>query len=242
MTFISDSYACRKDMGTHRAFRELVDHARRVSKNYTAPCWAIKMDIKKFFDSVNHEILKKILRERIGDHRLLQLLDQIIDSFDVTPGNGMPLGNLTSQLFANVYMDPLDKFVKHKLNASHYLRYADDFLLLGQNPEELIGYFVEITRFLRERLDLNVHPTKSTLRKLNWGIDFVGYVARPHHSVPRARTVRRIDRILTRHMRDDPDKIKYSVPSYIGYLCHVRSQKLIKHLVGIAAAADKGGT
>lgn len=230
-TFISDSYACRKNMGTHRAFRELADQARQVSKNYTQPCWALKCDIRKFFDSVDHQILKTMLRERVGDKRMFRLLSQIIDSFSVLPGKGMPLGNLTSQLFANVYMDRFDKFVKHKLNALHYLRYADDFILLGQDPKELMGYFVEINRFLRERLALNVHPNKVTLRKLSWGLDFVGYVARPHHSVPRVRTVQRIKRILLRQARTDPGRNEKSLPSFLGYLGHVRSEKVASELI-----------
>ncbi|MEK7170888.1 MAG: reverse transcriptase/maturase family protein [Patescibacteria group bacterium] len=229
-TFISDSYACRKNMGTHRAFHELADHARQVSRNYTQPCWALKCDIKKFFDSVDHQILKLMLRERIGDTRMFHLLGQIIDSFAVLPGKGMPLGNLTSQLFANIYMDPFDKFVKHKLNALHYLRYADDFILLSQNPEELMGYFVEISRFLRERLALNVHPNKITFRKLSWGLDFVGYVVRPHHNVPRNKTVRRIKRAVN---RSDLDQLEKTLPSYIGHLSHARSGVTIRELISL---------
>ena len=144
----------------------------------------------------------------------------------------MPLGNLTSQLFANVYMDPLDKFVKHRLGAKYYLRYSDDFLLLGASPSELLGYFVEVARFVRQELDLTIHPAKTTLRTLHQGIDFVGYVARPHHNLPRRRTVKRIKRKIEaiQISKQDPEVFNATIQSYLGYLSHVRSNRLTKDL------------
>lgn len=231
-TFISDSYSCRTNKGTHKAFGQVVRYARKISKNYTCPCWGLKADIKKFFDSISHNILKKRLAERIGDQKLITLLNQIIDSFSFSPGRGMPLGNLTSQLFANVYMDPLDKFVKHRLGAKYYLRYSDDFLLLGASPSELLGYFVEVARFVRQELDLTIHPAKTTLRTLHQGIDFVGYVARPHHNLPRRRTVKRIKRKIEaiQISKQDPEVFNATIQSYLGYLSHVRSNRLTKDL------------
>jgi RNA-directed DNA polymerase len=222
-TFISDSYSCRDDKGTHRAFQQLVRMARKVSANYTGPCWAIKMDIKKFFDSIDHKILLKLLAQRINDRQLMDLLKMIIGSFEFSPGKGMPLGNLTSQLFANVYMDPLDKFVKHWLKAKYYLRYADDFLILSSSPEELMGYFVEINTFLKERLKLQIHQNKTSLRKLSQGIDFAGYVALPHYQVPRHRTVKRIFKKINSASNEELEK---ALPSYFGYIQHASSQKI----------------
>ena len=219
-TFIFDSYSCRNEKGTHRAFLRLVHFARKISRNYTSPCWALKMDIKKFFDSVDHEILIRLLTERIGDPKLLCLLKQIVHSFEFSPGKGMPLGNLTSQLFANIFLDPLDKFVKHRLKAKYYLRYADDFLILADNPEELMGYFVEINQFLKTVLKLQIHPNKVHLRRLSWGIDFVGYVALPHYFLPRNKTVRRIWRQID----------KTNASSYFGHLSHVNSYELVRNL------------
>lgn len=226
-TFIHDSYSCRDKKGTHKAFRRLVKMARTVSRNYTGPCWAIKMDIRKFFDSVDHEILMELLGARIADRRLLALLGVIIDSFHHTPGKGMPLGNLTSQLFANVYLDPLDKFVKHRLRARFYLRYADDFLIVGPDADELLGYFVEIHTFLKEKLKLSIHPDKVILRKLGWGIDFVGYVALPHYQLPRRKTVRRIVRAV---QAADAEQLSLALPSYLGYLQHAQSYRLMAAL------------
>lgn len=222
-TFINDSYSCRAGKGTHRAFQQLVRYARKVSLNNKAPCWAIKMDIKKFFASVDQEILIGLLAERIDDPELVALLELVVRSFEHSPGKGMPLGNLTSQLFANVYMDSLDKFVKHKLKAKYYLRYADDFLVLSSDPSQLLGYFVEMNSFLKEKLRLQIHQNKTSLRKLSQGIDFVGYVALPHYQIPRHKTVKRI---VGKVRQSSADQLEKSLPSYLGYLSHAKSRKI----------------
>ena len=185
------------------------------------------MDIRKFFDSVSHAILLDLLAERIEDAKLFDLLKQIIHGFEFSPGKGMPLGNLTSQLFANIYLDPLDQFVKHHLKAKYYLRYADDFMVLADRPDELMGFFVEINRFVKDRLKLKIHPDKVSLRKLSWGIDFVGYVALPHYNLPRHKTVKRI---IHRVADASEDELAKSLPSYLGYLEHASSFKLINKL------------
>lgn len=125
-TFIFDSYSCRENKGTHKGVKRLEKFARIVSKNYTRDCWALKLDIKKFFASVDHNILMNLLKRKINDPDILWLLKEVIDSFP----KGIPLGNLTSQVFANIYMNELDQFIKHKLKIKYHLRYADDFLVL----------------------------------------------------------------------------------------------------------------
>lgn len=222
-TFIYDSYSCRTGKGTHKGFERVAKMAGKVSKNYTQPCWALKCDIRKFFDSIDHRILFKLLAERIEDRKVLWLLSQIIRGFEKSPKKGMPLGNLTSQLFANVYMNPLDQFVKHRLKAKHYVRYADDFLVLSINPDELMGYFVEMNCFLKNNLKLTLHPNKITLRKLSWGIDFVGYVAKSHHAVPRRRTVDRMRGAIS-HPKS-LEKLPATLTSYLGYLSHVSAAR-----------------
>ena len=232
-TFIYDSYSCRNNKGTYKAFARLIDLTRKVSGNYTRPCWALKLDIRKFFDSVDHEILMDLLKARIVDEQLLKLLRNIIDSFEHSPDKGMPLGNLTSQLFANIYLDPLDKFVKRKLKVKYYLRYADDFTLLDTDLDRLLGYLIEINRFLKDNLELTLHPGKIILRKLNWGIDFVGYIALSHYNLPRKSTVKRIFRTLTHDMQNnaDLDKSEQSLNSYLGYLKYVNAYNLSQELV-----------
>ena len=224
-TFIFDSYSCRNKKGTHRAFNRLVTFTHQVSRNYTRPCWALKLDIKKFFDSIDHHILRRLLRERITDPDLLHHLYMIIGSFEFSPGKGMPLGNLTSQLFANVYMDPLDNCIKHELKVKHYLRYADDFMILSTDPHYLLGCLVEIDVLLKAKLKLRIHPSKVTLRKLSEGIDFVGYVALPHYQLPRRKTVKRLLRNLKVANATDIEK---SLPSCLGHLGHVCTNKLLK--------------
>lgn len=231
-TFIHDSYSCRVGKGTHRAFEQLVTYVRKVSCNYSEPCFALKLDIRKFFNSIDHQVLLGLLRKRLSDPGLLMLLEKIIRSFEHSPGKGLPLGNLTSQLFANVYLDPLDKFVKHRLQVRYYLRYADDFLILSSSEEELMGYFVEIWRFLKEELKLELHPNKISLRKFAQGIDFVGYMALPHYNLPRRKTVQRMFRNLERV--SDLEKLPKVLESYLGYLGHANSwtlkQALLKDL------------
>lgn len=162
----------------------------------------------------------------------MALLGRIVDSFEVLPGKGMPIGNLTSQLFANVYMDPLDKFVKHKMKLRHYLRYADDILLLSDNPGELMGSFLVIARYLNKALRLKVHPDKIVLRKLDWGIDFVGYVALPHYQLPRRKTASRIFKKVTQLI--DQEQLERALPSYLGYLAHADSYEFRQKVVNAA--------
>ncbi len=230
-TFIYDSYSCRKNKGTHRAFSRLSNLTRKISGNYTKPCFALKLDIRRFFDSINHKILMNLLKQRIDDEWLLNLLQNIIDSFEHSPGHGMPLGNLTSQLFANVCLGPLDKFAKHKLKAKYYLRYADDFMFLSDSPDELLGYLIEINQFLKTNLNLNIHPNKIHFRKLNWGIDYVGYVTLPRYSIPRKKTVKRIFKKIRQLLKKgELDKLTKAIPSYLGYLQHTNSYRLRSQL------------
>lgn len=241
-TFIFDSYSCRDGKGTHKAFERIVSVARKVSKNYTCTCWALKFDIRKFFDSVDHVTLFNLLSDRINDRELLHLLDEIIGSFSMSEGKGMPLGNLTSQLFANVYLDPLDKFIKHELKASNYLRYADDMILLGDNPSELLGYLIEINAFARDKLKLRIHPFKTTLRKLSWGIDFVGYVALPHYTLPRKKTVNRLFRRTLSKIGEGPKQVKPTLASHIGYLSHPSAYNLSLGLIALTCAKVRRNT
>lgn len=238
-TFIFDSYSCRVGKGTHKVFERLTGVARSVSKNYTEPCWALKFDIKKFFDSIDHIILFNLLSDRISDRDLLHLLDEIISSFSMLEGKGMPLG---SQLFANVYLDPLDKFIKHHLRAKHYLRYADDMILLGTDPHELLGYFIEINTFVKEKLKLQIHPNKTTLRKLSWGIDFVGYVALPHYTLPRKKTLKRAQKYTLLKIEQGPNEVKPSLVSYIGYLSHAHAYAVSRNLILLTCAKIRKNT
>lgn len=158
-TFVADSFSCRIGKGTHRALKRFRALAYRVSQNNTRTCWVLKGDIKKFFASIDHATLMGILRSYIADSEIIWLLDEVIGRFFSTvPSVGLPLGNLTSQLFANIYLNELDQFVKHQLKAKHYIRYADDFVIFSDQHEWLGASVSKIAIFLREHLRLELHP------------------------------------------------------------------------------------
>lgn len=191
--FIADSFSCRNNKGTHKALDRFRSFARRASHNHTRTAWVLKCDIRKFFASIDHGTLLQLLDERMEDKRITCLLGQVIGSFSTTrPGVGLPLGNLTSQLFANVYMNELDQFVKHFLKAEHYIRYADDFVLLSPDKAYLEAALDVIQQFLRHRLRLHLHPQKVTITTVASGVDFLGWIHFPDHRVLRASTKRRV--------------------------------------------------
>jgi len=174
-TFYAHSYSCRKDKGTHKAVEAFVKLSRKASKNNSSKLFVLKCDIKKFFASVDHQVLTNILSQKIHDPDLITLLDEIIGSYHTEglPKVGMPIGNLTSQLFANIYLNPLDQYLKHELKVQYYIRYADDFVVLSDNIQYLEELLQKIKCFLSERLKLSLHPNKITIRNYYLGIDFV---------------------------------------------------------------------
>ena len=165
-SFIYDSYACRNDKGTHKA----VDRAQSFLR---ANRFCLHGDVKKYFYSINHDILKGILRMRIEDGNLLWLLDKIVDS--AVSLRGLPIGNLTSQFFANLYLSELDYFVKFDLCRCYYLRYMDDFLVFSKDKKELSEVKVKIRGFLENSLSLNLHEGKSQIYSTKSGIKFLGF-------------------------------------------------------------------
>lgn len=220
--FISDSYSCRKDKGAHRAIERFRIFAYQVSKNHRHTCWALKCDIRKFFASVDHQILFSILERYIPDEHLQALIAEIASSFHSTQtGKGLPLGNLTSQLLVNIYMNEFDQFVKHKLKAKHYVRYADDFVIMSTDRAWLEGLIPQIAQFLHERLALSLHPDKLFIQTLASGIDFLGWVHFPGHRVLRTTTKRRMLRNTMGLEKDSP-----TVRSYLGMLSHGNGEKL----------------
>lgn len=228
--FIYDSYSCRLDKGTHKGVEKLGKLARKVSKNYTQECWSLKCDIKKFFASVDHGILLSLLKSKIKDSDIIWLLKEILDSFHSENGEkkGIPLGNLTSQIFANIYMNELDQFVKHQLKVKYYLRYADDFIFLSTDKKLLESYVDPIRQFISDYLKLELHPNKIIFRKLKWGIDFLGYVTLPHYRLPRAKTRQRI--FKQSKIKSGSPNFNQSFQSYLGYFSHASSYKLTQKL------------
>jgi RNA-directed DNA polymerase len=190
--FIADSYSCRVGKGTHRGAARLHYFLRTELAKRRGTVFALKCDIRKFFDSVDHGILISLLREYVADVDTLRLLAIIIRSFSITPAVGLPLGNVTSQLFANIYLHELDCFLKYELRVDTYVRYSDDFAVVGNDPLQL-RFVAEIARyFLKNRLNLDLHEKKLVIRKYLQGVDFLGYVLFPCHKVIRTRTKRRM--------------------------------------------------
>lgn len=183
--FIYDSYSSRLRKGTHRAIERFNFFGRKVSRNNTKTVWVLKCDARKFFASIDQLVLKNILKRDIQDSDVIWLLGQVIDSFQTenSLALGLPLGNLTSQLLINVYMNEFDQFVKHILKIKFYIRYADDFVILSTDKDYLVNLLLEIEVFLKEKLKLTLHPSKVSIKTLASGIDFLGWVNFPEHRV-----------------------------------------------------------
>ena len=232
--FIFDSYSSRMRKGTHAANDRLSNFAKKLSQNGTKTVWLLKCDIRKFFDSVDHDVLLGLCRAKIEDPRVLDLLENIISSFETRPCKGIPLGNLTSQLFANLYLDSLDNHVKRTLRVKHYIRYTDDFVFLSRDRKELERLLPQVTDFLRDHLLLDMHPDKVIFRRWHEGVDFLGFVHFPHFSVVRPKTVRRMFRKLAKRLREigddeqDRARLEQSKQSYLGVLSHGRSKCLAR--------------
>ena len=187
--FYAHSYACLRERGTHRAMRTLAEWITEDKDSYFLKC-----DIRKFFPSIDRNILMKIIERSIGDEKILRLFAKLIHS---APGEGgIPIGNLTSQTFANVYMNELDQFVKRKLRVPKYIRYMDDFVLLAENKAQAIQYRDTLEIFLRDELHLCLSPEKVNVGPVKEGLSFVGYCLRPHSVRVRGASLRRIQKKL----------------------------------------------
>ena len=223
--FIYDSYSCRYFKGTHRALNRLKQFVWQVSESNSRTCWILKCDIQKFFASIDQAILIEIMKRHITDFDIIWLIEKVVESFASTgPGKGLPLGNLTSQLLANVYMNEFDQFVKHELKQPHYIRYADDFVFMHHDKGVLMEVLSEVQDFLEERLKLTLHPNKIFLKTASSGVDFLGWVHFPHHRILRTTTRRR----MMKHLSGNPSK--ESTASYLGMLGHGNTYKIREHI------------
>ena len=238
-TFIFHSFSCRLGKGAHSGIEHLQKILRQVSCNNTRPCFVLKMDILRFFDSIDHKILKSLIRKRIKEGKFLRLTEHIIDSFEIKKKSrktGLPLGNVTSQIFANIYLNELDNFIKQKLRKKNYLRYCDDFVIVSNCETELKELIPSIQKFLNDKLFLNLHPKKIILRKLSQGVDFLGYILFFNHRLLRTRTKQRMHkRLRENHYKYLNCKIESShmeqcLQSYLGMLSHANHYDLAQAL------------
>lgn len=208
--FIYDSYASRQGKGTLAAIKRYETFQRKLTRNgmlvknarnnNDVVGYALKCDIRHYFDTVDHDILLRIISRRVTDEDVLWLVRTILDHHHSdTPGKGMPLGNWTSQFFANIYLNELDQHVKHHLHATHYIRYVDDFVIMDRSAALLAAHQRAIKDFLGT-IKLALHPTKCQIIPLRRGLSFLGFRIFYHHKLPRYRNIRAIRRRLDTHL------------------------------------------
>lgn len=222
--YTADTYACIKGRGGHLARHNIMKAMRRDPQG-TKYC--LKIDIRKYYPSVDRETLKGILRRKFKDVRLLALLDEIIDS-----APGLPIGNYLSQTLANVYLAYFDHYVKERLGARYYFRYVDDIVVLSDDKEKLRSIFSAMRTYLGGRLHLEIKPNWQIFPVEARGLDFLGYVFRHGYVLLRKRIKRNIFRALA-HLRKvckTTKEIRLAVGSYIGWLKYTNSRNLTNTL------------
>lgn len=251
--YIEDSYGCIPGRGSLSAMQKLKYWLEKVDRQEDENWYYLKLDISKYFYRVSHRVLKKVLAKKIKDQRLLDVLYRIIDCqhtpFGLPPGKnpedvpledrlfdvGMPIGNLLSQMFANIYLDMLDQFCKRVLGIRYYIRYMDDVIILGNDKLQLREWKERIGVFLETELELNLN-NKTCIRPIGQGIEFVGYRVWANQVIIRKSTTLRIKRSLkgVRKLYAEGkmsfEKVTETFRCYIGMLQHTDSQALIDKL------------
>lgn len=222
--FYYHSYACRKGKGLHEASATLQKWIRHNSYG-GQKVYVLKCDIKSYFQSIDHAVLKEALRRVVKDDDLMWLTDVIIDSTGTEVG--IPIGNLSSQLFANFYLDALDKFVKEEIRALYYIRYMDDFLILSRDKDFLRDAWRAIDDFVADKLHLALNP-KTTIVCAKNGIDFCGYRHWADHTKVRKRSVKSIYRAIRGYERGaiPPERFDRVLQSWLGHIAHADTYHL----------------
>ena len=229
------SYSVRVGKGTHRG----VDYMQAALRQMSArgrDVWILKCDIRRYFPSIRHDVLMQLIARHIRCERTLTLLERIVDSAgeldaEVNARRGVPIGNLTSQFFANVYLTPLDRFVKHELRVRWYVRYMDDWCIVGHDKRELLRAKATLVEFLWDTLSLRLHP-KSQVFPLAQGVNFLGYRVWPTHRLLRKSSVKRMRRKLKVFARKYAEgemefgEINATVQSWLGHAQHANSFRL----------------
>ncbi|MFH1358388.1 MAG: reverse transcriptase domain-containing protein [archaeon] len=233
--FIYDSHANRIGKGTLKAIGRFDKFKKIVSKNNTRECFVLKADIKHYFEEIDHQILINIIKRKIKDEKVIWLIEKILVVNKKT--KGMPLGNLTSQFFANLYLNELDQFVKHKLRAKYYIRYVDDFVILHESKKQLKQWKTEINNFLIDKLKLELHPSKSDVLKLSSGINFLGFRIFYNYKLVRKSNLKNFERKFNklRILFDEGvirrEKALRSLEGWLAYCSYANTYKYKKHLI-----------
>ncbi len=222
--FISQSYSSIKGKGIHGAWK----HIRRDLKNRKQTQYCLKMDITKFYPSIDHHIMKQIIRKKIKDEKLLALLDGIIDS-----APGMPIGNYLSQFLANLYLSYFDHWLKEVKRVKYYYRYADDLIILGDNKQDLHLLRIDIQAYLSENLKLKLKSNYQVFPIVSRGIDFIGYVFFHTHTMLRKRIKKNFCRCVAKLNRKVMTAKDYRIKicSWLGWCKYCNSKNLIKTII-----------
>ena len=233
--FINDSYACIEGGGTHRAAKRIRHYLAKARWQYGERAHIIKLDIRKYFHTIDRTVLKRILRKKLKCRRTLWLLDTIIDS---SPGElGLPLGNVTSHILANIYLNELDQWVKRRLRAKYYVRYMDDACLVVPDKAAASLVMEAIKEYLRRHLQLEANPDKTKLFPLAQGVNMVGYKIWPTHMLLRNDSKKRIKRKLKampglyREGKMTKEKAEQMVNSWLGHAQHANSYSFIQKIL-----------
>lgn len=238
---IYDNAACRLGKGTHFAIRRLSKFLHEFYNRHGTSGWFLKCDIRKFFDNIDHETLKMKLRKAFNDEDVLALLDKLIDSYESSPGKGLPLGNQTSQWFAIYYLDGIDRLIKENFRIKYYTRYMDDFVIVHHDKEYLKYILSVMTEYLRDELGL-LFNSKTEIFPIKNGVDYLGwhfYLTDSGKVIRRVRnnTKRKYKRKLRSFQNAldkgsaDIEKIKKVMASYSAHLSHGHTYKLQKKIV-----------
>jgi len=238
-SFIADSCACIPGRGTLYASKRLESKIRSITHNWARPAWYLKCDFANFFVAIKKPVLRAQLAERIHEPWWMWLTDVILfhdprsnveikstasllervpahkSLFNAPDDTGLPIGNLSSQFFANVHLNALDQFAKHQIKAKHYIRYVDDFVLLHESREWLAQAHAKIEAFVSERLCAQLNPRKTIIQQVDRGVDFVGHVIKPWCTTTRQRTV---STAIDRTLQAEADELVSRANSYFGLL------------------------
>lgn len=224
--FIYDTYACRKDKGSHRAVNRFTAYCRKNK-------YALKCDVKSYFASIDHDVLFEMIIKKIKDPDVLWLIKLIIGS---TPFPGIPIGNLASQIFANLYLNGLDHYLKETIKCKHYIRYMDDLIVFG-NDKEMLNEIKDAVEEHLKSLRLELHPNKSQIYLTKKGVCFLGYKVYPTHRLVIRKNIKRLRQRIKRYFWAlrlgliNHQKILCSVQSWLGYAIHADSFDLRKGIL-----------
>lgn len=236
-SFIFDSYACIDGKGTHKCVDRISHFIRKAKWEYGEDAYIIKLDIKKFFYSIDRDILKSILPKKIRCKKTIDLIFKIIDSAELISPLGLPLGNTLSQICANIYMNELDQYYKRKLSLKYAVRYMDDMIIIVKNKDIARDVFKKINAFVEDELHLQLNKNKSKIFPINQGVNAVGYKIYATHRLLRNDSKKKIKRkikampALISEGKLTVKKAEQMLDSWLGHASHANSYNFIQKLL-----------